>query len=473
MADPLDNANLLKAGTVGTGTSGVVPDSGAAMGKALGNVGQRGFNLAQKAQEADNAAKMSDMRRSLREHAAEVERSMIDDPTGDSWLDTWDQQMDSFSGQWMASENLSPNVRAEMEIYLNDFRSKGSQDIQTKAMVRKFERAEQSGLMEAEDALARGDLDGYNSAIRSIPGKLPEWQDRMESEGAKKFDLNNLEAQVLNDPFGEPADLPEWMPSGKQAQMRKKFESGRDGLMADSAQDLADKVEGDFITDAEVIRDMVENDPILENAPESYRKTLTRNLLENTPLTSDELASNRAMIRELREMKQDPTVTEEEYEKAFNARSNQLAVLGNRQGAKQLRQEMGGHSPANVEENARRTAKGYTERAIDATFRQFDAERLEVTDPDKKATMSEVHNLVEDEVKARAEAYGYENIRNFDLSREPNSPTWTERAARDVRSQLDFRKNAAGALDIVFPEGGDEPHPLLPSKNAGNLLGEQ
>ena len=445
MADPyLKNTNLLRPETVGSRISeaaATAPARGmAAMGGAIGHVGQEIGGIGEKIQAAKNAAVMSEMRREAREEAAEFERDIIRNPdeSEDKWNENWDRRMDAFEGGFSEREGLSPVARRQIELWTADFRSKHAMEIETKALQQTFARAKQSGLMEAEQSLADGNLPQAHAAVNAIPGQLPEWRDKVNGELTKKHDQNQIQATRQTDPWAmDEMEKPEWMPEGEWEKEKRASERMKSQIIAESIQDLFEKVKsGAIITTAGFI-EALENDPFI---PKSQHKRLIRNFEKNVPMNADEIHPYREMIKDLASWSNDPSMDPEVYEESYNFYMQELSMEGNRFGSRDLRKEMEYYSS----QNRALRGESQTEKArskADANVKELSSKQMEKYKAPKRRRGSKVDKYgneqevsaitarqwVEREVSNELASMTAEEIEAIDKDHKPGEKTWAEK----------------------------------------------
>lgn len=472
MADPLENASLLKPGQVGGQISSrameAIPRGAQAMGKAVSSIGQAGTGIAMKMQEADNLAIMADFRRGLREASAEAEREMLNDPTGDKWQEIVANRMDAYEGSMLDMEGAGPEVRREMEIYMADHRGKLMQDVQTKAMLKKFERAETAAMAEVDDLIGRGDIDGAQSVVNSLPNWSPEKKEAFNSKARKRYEMDQIEASVMLDPWNLP-ELPDYLPEGEKEKIRRKAKANQDLYMSESMQDIADQIEAGELFDKDQISDMLDKDPIMANASEADRQIFYQRARNNLPMEEDELASLRGMINSMSILEQDEAVSQDMYEESLNKMRYQLAMHAKRPGIERLWAELEAYSPEAREERRRDGEKRHAFLQRTAAVNRMEGDRLKISDPEKLSRATKLDNWVASKLQEDMDTVGPKAIREFDEKREPNSPTWVERRVKELRTAATRDVDLAPVLDLIWSEDLNDENPLLPKKNA---LGE-
>lgn len=455
MPDPiLDNAQLLRPGAAGpqvSGAAAAAPALAAAnLGGAIKGIGQQGFDVAQKIQRAKNAGKLADMRRKMREAAAQFERDTMTQTDESQWLDEWQTAADGLEGEF-SSEELAPEVRREFEVMFADFRSKQAQDIQSKALVQSLDRAKSMHMRAADEALFAGDFPAYEAEIRSIPG-LPSYEaDELVNRGRKRFIHDQIQAQGYEDPREtlnqlDRGDYDNDLPEGDRAQLRHNATVNLNRHKADEAQMIFDAYKnGDIATEGEIETQLAASEFLEEEDMENVR----RNIRNTQALTPDEYVPLQDEIEMLGE--QAGSMSAEAYRERHAELQTKLTLLGNRVGAERLRRKLGGIS----EDNLQHLQNLHTENHQDALVRKsgrvvrdivakrFDADQL-----------NEVRGDVEDAMEVW--------IRNH-----PNAAALTQ---EDVKAETERQwqeRIETGAIESILPDDINPLNPLLPRKGEG------
>lgn len=145
---------LVSADAVGAAARG-----GAAIGQAVGQVGELAGALAMKMAEAKNAEDRAKAQMVMRDEAAKIQTKLATDPNEETWEATAKQGVNNARSA-VFTQKLAPVVRKELELQMAEWGQKTQISVQTQATARKIERATTAIMGEAEARVRAQDWDG-------------------------------------------------------------------------------------------------------------------------------------------------------------------------------------------------------------------------------------------------------------------------------------------------------------------------
>jgi hypothetical protein len=172
---------LQEPGQLQTGNQTIrTPDlpavTNASMGKAISNLGNVAFDIAQKAKRANDVTKLTEASLAMNKAQMDFATFQQDNPDEKNWLPKWQSLQNDIKAQFDQAE-LTPEARMQFNDRLSNWATRGTINVQAQAFKQTGRRMEAVGEMAKRQAIETGDVSIYeNHANAEVDAglKLPE-----------------------------------------------------------------------------------------------------------------------------------------------------------------------------------------------------------------------------------------------------------------------------------------------------------
>lgn len=182
----------------------MAPARGAqAIAGAVGELGDRMADLAQRLQAAKNAATQADAERQMQQSFADYQNKLATSNDEEKWVPDWQAQLNQTKQGIFSGTNLPPEVRRNLEQRFLDFQQKTEVSVQTQATARTIERQTTKLQNAAEYMWRAGDYErGAVFIDQAAKAGLmtPEAADALKMKGGEIVDMSNVQSLILKYP---------------------------------------------------------------------------------------------------------------------------------------------------------------------------------------------------------------------------------------------------------------------------------
>lgn len=337
----------------------------AALGEALGEVADLAADVGTRIRQTEEAGKRTEFFAGIEQEAAAFNNSLL---TRSDYTE-WGGEFQTLATEWRnrASEmGLSPEGRRVLDAQLLDFSGRRQIQLETTAALKRVEDGKVRVAASLQANAARGDLEGVERDLGELPnlGFSPAEREQIETETMRQFTVGELERQIEEDPTPFVKVLPEQYPDLSNAD-RRRLES----LAKNQVQEYR---EGEFSAlEAMLLEGTLEENNIdsARYLTDKDRAEFRRGIDNTTPPKKEVFLSAWRLTDNLREARQDPSISQEQYRELFN--ETRAKVIGsippNYQG--DLKKELGYLSPAGRDPSAPRDQSAITPEDLNALAR--------------------------------------------------------------------------------------------------------
>lgn len=293
----------------------------ARMGQTLQHIGERGFQIAEKVRKIDEAGKISALFANFDEEAAEFSNQLMTRSDTEAWPAEWKQRSAAMRER-MKEVGISPEGMANADREFTQWASNRSIGFETQAAT----KALHMGRAQVGNALkyyaSRNDSEGYKrEADRGLASGTmdPVEYEQALREGDEIFTRNALDEDIQNDPdevlerMKDPQKFLADNPGTTTAMMDYLARNAKDRKEELRAAELERidqaATEGKLKpADIEAARYLTARD----------RRVIAETMKKTEPPTNEEHAKAWIILDNLREARNDPKCTPEEYRRLWN-----------------------------------------------------------------------------------------------------------------------------------------------------------
>ena len=345
----------------------------ARMGETISAIGEKGFQIAERVRKIDEGRKISAFMRAADEEAATFSLELMRRSDTDKWPGEWKQKASTLRAN-VHSLGLSPEGKARVEMELSDWTSKRTINFETQAAVKSLELGRAQYINDADHYFRRGDVERGRKTLMD-GGEAGLFNPVEIEEGLRRGDEiaaeTALAEDIKSDPMGtlarlESGEFLEVTP-GADLQIVDRGKRQAQARIQELRGGEMDKLETAAIQGTLKPRDL----EAAQFISDRDRAALSGTLTKSEPPSKEEHANAWKVLDVLREAREDPAVTPEQYREIWNeARGDVLARIAP-QWQGDLKKELSYLSPAGRSPDGGTFSAGYTREDLEAVGRNI------------------------------------------------------------------------------------------------------
>lgn len=421
------------------GTAGVSARANATEAAARGveDAGKVVLGITAEQQAFKNAGKLADLQAQAKQAAMQYQNSLLTNKDPGSWAEGFQSAMQAHDAS-MQIETLPPDVRQKYELWSKDFTSSQALQISRNATVFGIEQAQLAKKNSVTRSMQMHDWDGAKKEINDDPFASPEEKERdvmtvdkqmaeVEVDTWIEADPIKAKEQIESSSFTDQPGFTEDLRDKAKLKVNRELQT----LRSSENNVLEEKLKNGELTPDEISNARY----ISESDKKSLDSALRKSVEANTPPSSGESMSAWKIMEWLRQKREDPAVSNDQYLESYNDAKSAIRTFVPPKFQGELNKDLNNLAPS----TGRDPLAPKTDRAFTETDLRGVASRT-ITRAYDRNLFGDISKSEEDKSKynnpavAEAAARKAESVRLEMFKRIKSNPSWTE---KEVQENID------------------------------------